>query len=333
MKTNYEFHPFAAIWPLLEGEELEKLTADIKARGQILPILLYQDMVLDGRNRENACKALGIEPRYEQARAASDDEALDLVVSMNDRRRHLCIEARGIAAARLANLQHGTNRFSRKKVETSREISTFTLKQAGKLLGVGESTVANARTILAKGDPETIKAVEKGKLGIRSTAEKLRPRVSRSMSARITTSKMKKPTREEREREVRRRGKEMFDGLTLKGLTPEEIGEPELANDHKALVEKYGRVRILTKVQVEKMASRDRVADWIVLANEARKFAAAEVPDDIYAWAQSPRKRQKLERWLTTLESIAEIIAQIRSRIHPTGGIAAGDLERESAFY
>jgi len=33
--THYEFHEYASIFPMLEGEELEALRADIEENGQI----------------------------------------------------------------------------------------------------------------------------------------------------------------------------------------------------------------------------------------------------------------------------------------------------------
>ena len=126
---------------------------------------------------------------------------------------------------------------------------------------------------------------------------------------------IRRASREAREAEVRRKlREEVFTG-TLRGLSADEIGVPELANDPHALREAFGAVRILTKTQVEDMASRDRVADWIKLVNEARKLTTAEVPEDIYVWAERPLKRQKLDRWLTELEKIAGIVAHIRSRL------------------
>ncbi len=70
----HEFHPFAAIWPLMDGEDFEKFAADIKSNGLHLPIVLYQGKILDGRNRYRACIAADFEPHFEDAKAANDDE-------------------------------------------------------------------------------------------------------------------------------------------------------------------------------------------------------------------------------------------------------------------
>ena len=59
-------HPYADILPLLEGEAFDALVADIRANGLLEPITLYEGMILDGRNRWNACKAAGVEPQFRE---------------------------------------------------------------------------------------------------------------------------------------------------------------------------------------------------------------------------------------------------------------------------
>jgi hypothetical protein len=60
--NTLKFHPFAELFPLLEGTELEALARDIKEHGQDEPILTYQGMILDGRNRWRACELVGVSP-------------------------------------------------------------------------------------------------------------------------------------------------------------------------------------------------------------------------------------------------------------------------------
>ena len=82
-----KFHPIAGLFPLMEGAEFDELAADIKARGLIETIWLYDNLIIDGRNRYRACLEVGVEPRY---RTWEGGGSLVLfVVSLNLIRRHL----------------------------------------------------------------------------------------------------------------------------------------------------------------------------------------------------------------------------------------------------
>ena len=45
------FHPLANVFPLLEGEELDALVADIAASGLCEAVWLYEGQILDGCSR------------------------------------------------------------------------------------------------------------------------------------------------------------------------------------------------------------------------------------------------------------------------------------------
>jgi len=54
-------HPLANMFPMIEGNAFEELKRDIAAQGILEPIRLYQGMILDGRNRYAAARAVGHE--------------------------------------------------------------------------------------------------------------------------------------------------------------------------------------------------------------------------------------------------------------------------------
>ena len=55
-------HPAADAWPMMDAVRLAELRADIQANGQREPVTICDGMILDGRNRYEACDGLGIEP-------------------------------------------------------------------------------------------------------------------------------------------------------------------------------------------------------------------------------------------------------------------------------
>jgi ParB-like chromosome segregation protein Spo0J len=61
---QYEHHPLAEMFPLLKDAEFDDLVEDIRKHGLREPIILFEQKVIDGRNRERACIKAGVEPRY-----------------------------------------------------------------------------------------------------------------------------------------------------------------------------------------------------------------------------------------------------------------------------
>ena len=88
-------HPFADILPLLEGEAFDSLVADIRANGLLEPIMIYEGLILDGRNRYRACEAAEIEPRFREF------DGDDPLASLNVHRRRLSESQRAFARPRM----------------------------------------------------------------------------------------------------------------------------------------------------------------------------------------------------------------------------------------
>ena len=155
-----EFHPLADIFPLVEGQEFAGLVADIREYGLHEPIVLYENKILDGRNRYRGCIEAGIEPTFEPY-AGSDP--LGYVISLNLRRRHLDESQRAMVAAKLATLQRGDNQHA--------QICAPSQERAGELLNVSRRTVQHAREVQEQGAPELISAVERGTISVSAAAD------------------------------------------------------------------------------------------------------------------------------------------------------------------
>ena len=85
--NKIKYHEAANIFPMMQDIEYKQLCADIKANGLLEPIVMYENQILDGRNRYEACIECGVEPQYRQWNGKGN--VIDFVVSMNMSRRHL----------------------------------------------------------------------------------------------------------------------------------------------------------------------------------------------------------------------------------------------------
>lgn len=99
-------HPYADEFPMASEEELEELTASVSTVGLIHPIVLTPDgMVLDGRNRLEACKRAGVEPTFE-TREGDDDDFKEFVIGVNTTGRRESMGTSVAAAAAALILGH-----------------------------------------------------------------------------------------------------------------------------------------------------------------------------------------------------------------------------------
>lgn len=90
-----QMHPLANIFPMMDATAFAVLAEDIKHRGLLHPITIYQGKILDGRNRLKACRKVGVAPRFTEFKGR---DPLGHVVSLNLQRRHLTESQRAMLA-------------------------------------------------------------------------------------------------------------------------------------------------------------------------------------------------------------------------------------------
>jgi N6-adenosine-specific RNA methylase IME4 len=159
--TAIEFHPLANLFPLIEGTDFDALVDDISRNGLHEPITLYQDKILDGRNRYRSCLAALVEPEFEEYEG---NDPIGYVISKNLTRRHLNDAQRAMVAAKLATLKHGGDR-------SKSPIGDLSQQQAADLLNVSKRTVERAVEVRDHGTPELQCAVELGGVSISAAAD------------------------------------------------------------------------------------------------------------------------------------------------------------------
>jgi transposase len=124
-----EWHPFAAKFPLLEGEEWKAFKESIrKTKGNEVPVVYRlvegNKQGIDGRNRERACLELKLECNYEKRFFDDEAKIRDYIIRRNVHRRHMSKELRQEIVGELRADGQSTRQIAEK-------------------LGVSQSTIAN----------------------------------------------------------------------------------------------------------------------------------------------------------------------------------------------
>lgn len=171
MQCQLAYHPLADVLPLIEGKQFDELVLSIRTSGLRDPIIVYENAILDGRNRYRACLQAGVEPRIEQF---SGGDPVLFVCDRNLHRRHLNTSQKAMAAAKLAELSSGRPPMNKNAELVQHYV--LTNGEAAKLAGVCEKTITNAREIHTHGSPDEIANVCNGLAAITSTSDVVRAR-------------------------------------------------------------------------------------------------------------------------------------------------------------
>jgi hypothetical protein len=155
-KPSIAHHPIADCWPVLQGDRLEAFANNIAAYGLKTPIVLYEDKVLDGRNRLYACDVKNVQPRTEVFTGTFEEAARFARGMNNDARRHSTEPERAIAAAKLTKLLHEEAR--RRQVEHL-PAEGKSSQLAAEITGASPRQVERVMHVLEHGTPELVRAM------------------------------------------------------------------------------------------------------------------------------------------------------------------------------
>ncbi|MDU6694292.1 MAG: ParB N-terminal domain-containing protein [Enterococcus faecalis] len=131
-------HPYADKFPMLPQAELEELAQSIRDNGLRQPIVVTVDgLILDGRNRFQACRMAGVEP---ETVVYEGSDLAEYVLDANITRRNMSTGQRAMATALVleADGRRTNGRWKRGSIDigTSANISDWQsrLKEAGIIL-------------------------------------------------------------------------------------------------------------------------------------------------------------------------------------------------------
>lgn len=193
MKT-YARHPLSSIFPKMSDERFRELIDDIDANGLLDPIVLYEDMILDGWHRYQACQELNVKkPRMVEY---DGDDPAGFASSKNLNRRDITASERAMAVAGLLNWVETSGRPSRslQNLKTIQQKGANivqlidekplkinggvvqnqekkTVKEAAALAGVSEQTMKSAKKVTQKGIEELRQAVIDGEMPVHEAAK------------------------------------------------------------------------------------------------------------------------------------------------------------------
>ena len=160
---EYEFHPIANIFPLMTPEEMSELTVDIKTNGLKQSIVLYEDKILDGRNRYQACVSASVDPKFTQYKG---NTPYSDAMSLNIQRRHLTAGQKACLAIELLPSiisERKRKNVSVSKFETGMDIRSE--QKAAKLVGTNQQSM-NAVKQIKKERPEIYEKIKNGQYSI-----------------------------------------------------------------------------------------------------------------------------------------------------------------------
>lgn len=167
---DLKIHPAADVFPMLSDEELRVLADDIAKNGLQHPVMTWNDVIVDGRNRWMAAKKYGCPIRTEDIEFESEEKCIRYIISTNIHRRHLTESQRADISAALANLEHGDNQH-----RTGKSAAPITQAQAAKMMGVSERLVRDAKMVQEQA-PDLAAKVKAGELKVSRAAAMARER-------------------------------------------------------------------------------------------------------------------------------------------------------------
>lgn len=159
---QYSNHEIADVYPMMSDKELQALISSMEAGGydENQPIYLFEDKILDGRNRYKATKEAGIEPAF-KVFEGTYKEAEKKSILLNSNRRHMSISQKAMIAA--MQIQKSREDENRKKI---------TIPRASIIYAVSPRSISDALQILQE-DKSIANLVFKGKCNLKGAKFKL----------------------------------------------------------------------------------------------------------------------------------------------------------------
>lgn len=137
---DFPVHPAAQVFPMLAADELNELADDIKANGLVHALVVKDGILIDGRNRREACRIAGVDPATVELNGA---DPIAYILSSNINRRHMTKGQRAMAVAMIypepekggrGNKSSVSEEFSGTRVSMARTVLKWAPEMAEQVL-------------------------------------------------------------------------------------------------------------------------------------------------------------------------------------------------------
>ncbi|MDE2764438.1 MAG: ParB/RepB/Spo0J family partition protein [Gemmatimonadota bacterium] len=183
-------HPLSSLCGDMDAESFNALVNDIREQGQLEPIDLVGDKIVDGWHRYRACEILELEPKTRTL--AEGLELVEYVLGKNAHRRHMTAEQRAAVVLLAAEWMPSHRPAATGKGDT---VSPLSNEAAAVQAGVSKRTIQRVKAQIRAGHGE---ALAKGSETLRSLAAK--ERRAATTGARKSSGKAVEEKRQERSR-------------------------------------------------------------------------------------------------------------------------------------
>ncbi len=158
---EYPIHPLAYLSRDRTIEEQAELVEDIKAHGQLVPILRWRGQIIDGRHRLAACLGAGIEPWFEDV----DDDADpgEIVLALVGKQRKMSPSQLALYGAELS--RWSTRGRPQAEDDNCAKMRIITQDEAAKGLNISRRLITHANRLVGEGNaavPELVQAAKDG---------------------------------------------------------------------------------------------------------------------------------------------------------------------------
>ncbi|MFO1353025.1 MAG: ParB N-terminal domain-containing protein [Gammaproteobacteria bacterium] len=291
-------HPAADVFPMLPDDELNDLAEDIKQNGLQQPIVFADlngyPVLIDGRNRREACKRAGVDPKVVVLKG---QDPITYILSANVNRRHLSKGQRAMAVAKVWSVSD----------QTSRKLSDQS--------GVSKTRLIEARAVLIQA-PELADQVLSGALSLDAAYDEAKKRKNAAASA------------EERFEALRREAPDIADLVTEERMT---LAEGEVTGLERHLIierQRRLRLRLGCLLALALLGLAATVAHFVDAQDLLRRHAQAVLLDAIVARLTGELGASGHGHRITLLQ-LAELIAGLAEGDHaqqrPILGAVGGD--------